>query len=232
MELPSSLLLYSTAILATAAVIGSLSAYNLEFALRTNFLETRILNELAERDGLTGLYNRRIFDDLMRRVWRQARREKVMLQIIFFDIDYLKVYNDLYGHQAGDDCLKKIAARIADSAKRPFDFCARYGGEEFVLVLYGPPGDYARTVPEQIRQGIRDLAIPNEGSGIDNVVTVSVGVSTLDPSAGRSLTGAIQTADEALYEAKQAGRNRVVFKDADDKEASTGKFQVRPRLRA
>jgi diguanylate cyclase (GGDEF)-like protein len=232
MELPSSLLLYSTAILATAAVIGSLSAYNLEFALRTNFLETRILNELAERDGLTGLYNRRIFDDLMRRVWRQARREKVMLQIIFFDIDYFKVYNDLYGHQAGDDCLKKIAARIADSAKRPFDFCARYGGEEFVLVLYGPPGDYARTVPEQIRQGIRDLAIPNEGSGIDNVVTVSVGVSTLDPSAGRSLTGAIQTADEALYEAKQAGRNRVVFKDADDKEASTGKFQVRPRLRA
>jgi len=229
MNLPSNQLLYSTVILATAAVIGSLSAYNLEHALRANFQETRVLNELAERDGLTGLYNRRMFDGFIRRVWRQARRENVVLQIIFVDIDYFKVFNDLQGHQAGDDCLKKVAQCIARAAKRPFDFCARYGGEEFVLVLYGPPGDYSRTVPEQIRRDVIDLAIANEGSDIENLVTVSVGVATTHPGAGRSLPGAIQTADEALYDAKQSGRNRVVFMNADSCEVETGNFRVRLR---
>jgi len=232
MELSLNQLLYSSAILATAAVIGALSAYNLEYALRANFLETRVLNDLAERDGLTGLYNRRIFDEFIRRVWGQARREDVVLQIIFVDIDYFKVYNDLHGHQAGDDCLRRVAQCIGRAAKRPFDFGARYGGEEFVLVLYGPPGNYAQTVPEQIRNEVRDLAIRNEGSPIDKVVTVSVGVAVTRPGAGRSLTGAIQTADEALYEAKQGGRNRVVFKNADDCEVETGNFRVRDRLRA
>jgi len=229
MNLPSNQLLYSTVILATAAVIGSLSAYNLEHALRANFQETRVLNELAERDGLTGLYNRRMFDGFIRRVWRQARRENVVLQIIFVDIDYFKVFNDLQGHQAGDDCLKKVAQCIARAAKRPFDFCARYGGEEFVLVLYGPPGDYSRTVPEQIRRDVIDLAIANEGSDIEKLVTVSVGVATTHPGAGRSLPGAIQTADEALYDAKQSGRNRVVFMNADSCEVETGNFRVRLR---
>ena len=232
MDLPFNELLYSTVILSTAAVIGSLSAYNLEHALRANFLETRVLNELAERDGLTGLYNRRMFDDFIRRVWRQARRENVVLQIIFLDIDYFKIYNDLQGHQAGDDCLRKVARCLARAAKRPFDFCARYGGEEFVLVLYGPPGDYSRTVPEQIRRDVIDLAIPHEGSKIDNLVTVSVGVAITHPGAGRSLAGAIQTADEALYEAKQGGRNRVVFMNADSCEVETGNFRVRDQLRA
>jgi len=223
---PMSVLLYMTAILATATVISAVSTYNLEYALRTNFLETRLLNELAERDGLTGLYNRRIFDEFMRRTWRQSRREQVPVQIIFIDIDYFKIYNDLYGHQAGDDCLKKVAQTIARCAKRPFDFCARYGGEEFVLVLYGPPQDYSRSLPEIIRQDIKDLAIAHEGSQIDQCVTVSIGVALAHPSSGRSLTGAIQTADEALYEAKQAGRNRVVFKDASESEVETGNFRV------
>lgn len=232
MGLSLNQLFYSSAILVTAAVIGALSAYNLEYALRANFLEARVLNELAERDGLTGLYNRRIFDDFIRRVWRQARREDVTLQIIFVDIDYFKVYNDLHGHQAGDDCLRKVAQCIARAAKRPFDFGARYGGEEFVLVLYGPPSSYAQTVPEQIRREVLDLGIRHEGSPIDNVVTVSVGVAATRPGAGRSLAGAIQTADEALYEAKQGGRNRVVFKNADDSEVETGNFRVRDRIEA
>jgi diguanylate cyclase (GGDEF)-like protein len=223
---PLDALAYMTAILATATVISSVSTYNLEHALRTNFLETRLLNELAERDGLTGLYNRRIFDDFMRRTWGQSRREQVAVQIIFIDIDYFKIYNDLYGHQAGDDCLKKVAHAIARCAKRPFDFCARYGGEEFVLVLYGPPQDYSRSLPEMIRQDIKDLAIAHDGSQIDRCVTVSVGVALAHPSSGRSLTGAIQTADEALYEAKQAGRNRVVFKDSSECEVETGNFRV------
>ena len=224
--MPLAMLFYMTAILGTAAVIGSISTYNLEHALRTNFLETRLLNELAERDGLTGLYNRRIFDDFMRRLWRQSRREQTKIEIIFIDIDYFKIYNDLYGHQAGDDCLKKVAQTIARCAKRPFDFCARYGGEEFVLILYGPPDEYARSLPELIRQDIMDLTITHEGSQVANYVTVSVGVALAQPALGRSLTGAIQTADEALYQAKQEGRNRCVFKDANADEVETGNFRV------
>lgn len=224
--LPVNALLYTTALLAAATVIGSISTYSLEHALRTSFLETRLLNELAQRDGLTGLYNRRIFDDYMRRIWRQAKREKASMEILMIDIDYFKIYNDLYGHQAGDDCLKLVAQAIARAAKRPFDFSARYGGEEFVLVLYGPPFDYARALPEQLRHDIMDLAIEHRGSNVDNVITVSIGVAISDPSSGRSLTGAIQAADEALYEAKQNGRNRVVFKDASESEVETGNFRV------
>jgi diguanylate cyclase (GGDEF)-like protein len=224
--LPFDALYHSTAILGGAAVIGGISAYNLEYALRTNFLETRVLNELAERDGMTGLYNRRIFDDYMERLWRQARRENAGVAIIFVDIDFFKVYNDLYGHQAGDDCLKRIAKCIARGAKRPFDFAARYGGEEFALVLYGPPEEYARSVPEQIRRDVLELAIPHAGSQAGKYVTVSVGLALTKPGTSRSLAGAIQTADEALYQAKREGRNRVVFKDSDSDDVETGKFRV------
>ena len=226
---PLNELFYMAAILGTATVIGAIATYNLEYALRMNFLETRLLNELAERDGLTGLYNRRIFDDFIRRLWLQSRREQMALEIIFVDIDYFKIYNDLYGHQAGDDCLKKVAQTIARSAKRPFDFSARYGGEEFVLVLYGPPQDYARSLPDLIRRDVMDLAIAHEGSEVANYVTVSVGVALAHPGSGRSLTGAIQAADEALYEAKQQGRNRVVFKDASESDVETGNFRVAHR---
>lgn len=225
--LPADELLYTAAILGATAVITSVSTYKLEHSLRTNFLETRLLNEAAERDGMTNLYNRRIFDDYVRRVWRQSRREDETLEIILVDIDYFKIYNDLYGHQAGDDCLKKVAHTIARAAKRPFDFSARYGGEEFVLVLYGAPDDYARTLPEQIRRDVMALAIPHEGSHAAHVVTVSVGVALAQPRSSRSLAGAIQIADEALYRAKQEGRNRVVFKTTeDDADAETGNFRT------
>jgi diguanylate cyclase (GGDEF)-like protein len=224
--LPFDALYYSTAILGGAAVIGGISSYNLERALRTNFLETRVLNELAQRDGMTGLYNRRIFDDYVERLWRQSRREGTAVAIIFVDLDFFKLYNDLYGHQAGDDCLKRIAKCIALGAKRPFDFAARYGGEEFVLVLYGPPDDYARSVPEQIRRDVLDLAIPHAGSQAAKHVTVSVGLALARANTNRSLAGAIQSADEALYQAKREGRNRVVFKDSDSDDVETGNFRV------
>jgi diguanylate cyclase (GGDEF)-like protein len=224
--LPFDALSYSAAILGGAAVIGSISTYNLEYALRTNFLETRLLNELAERDGMTGLYNRRIFDDYMARLWRQSRREGTSVAIIFVDIDFFKVFNDLYGHQAGDDCLKRVAKCIARGAKRPFDFAARYGGEEFVLVLYGPPDEYARAVPEQIHRDVLELGIPHAGSQAAKYVTVSVGMALARPETTRSLAGAIQAADEALYQAKREGRNRVVFRDSDGDDVETGNFRV------
>ena len=225
-SLPSEQLFFMTAILAAAMTIGTVSSYNWEKTLRLTFIEQRMLNELAQRDGLTGLYNRRIFDDYIQRVWRQARRDNVPVEVILIDIDHFKIYNDLYGHQAGDDCLRRVAQVISRAAKRPFDFGARYGGEEFVLVLYGPPDDYARTLPEQLRQDIMALAIQHEGSRVAPTISVSIGVAISDPSSGRSLTGAIQAADEALYEAKQCGRNRAVFKDASESEVETGNFRA------
>jgi diguanylate cyclase (GGDEF)-like protein len=132
----------------------------------------------------------------------------------------------LYGHQAGDDCLKKVAACIARCAKRPFDFLARYGGEEFVLILYGPPDDYARSLPEQIRRDVMDLVIPHAGSEAAKHVSVSIGVAFARAGSARSLNGAVQTADEALYQAKREGRNRVVFKDTNAAEVETGNFRV------
>ena len=226
MNVPSQELAYSTAMLIAAVMLSGLASYNLEYVLRTSFLETRLLNEFAERDGLTGLYNRRMFDDFMRRIWRQSQREDIPLEIILFDIDYFKIFNDLYGHQAGDDCLRKVAGCIAQSAKRPFDFAARYGGEEFVLVLYGPPAEHGRTLPEQIRLDVMNLGIPHEGSAVENVITVSVGVALASRGSSRSLAGTIQIADEALYEAKQTGRNRLVCKDTTEYEIETGVFRT------
>ncbi len=223
---PSEPLVYALVLLTATSAVSLLASYNLEYVLRSSYLETRLLNELAERDGLTGLYNRRMFDDFMSRLWRQSQREEMPLEIILVDIDHFKIFNDLYGHQAGDDCLKKVARCIAAAAKRPFDFAARYGGEEFVLVLYGPPREHSKTVPEQIRRDVMDLAILNEGSSIGDVVTVSLGVAMSAPTSGRSLAGTIQIADEALYEAKRAGRNRVVCKDARVYEVETGNFRV------
>jgi len=230
MSTPLLPLIYMTAMLVATVLVSLLAGYNLEYVLRTSFLETRLLNELAERDGLTGLYNRRMFDDFIQRIWRQSQREEQPIEIVLVDIDHFKVYNDLYGHQAGDDCLKKVARCIAATAKRPFDFAARYGGEEFVLVLYGPPKEHAQTIPEQIRRDVMDLAIPHDGSTVDNVITVSVGVALSAPAAGRSLAGTIQIADEALYEAKRAGRNRLVCKDAEKYEIETGNFRVAARI--
>ncbi|MEE8305632.1 MAG: diguanylate cyclase, partial [Gammaproteobacteria bacterium] len=156
-----------------------------------------------------------------------ASREEVALAIIIVDIDFFKLYNDVYGHQAGDDCLKRVAQCMLRTAKRPFDFCARYGGEEFVMVLYGPPRDYAESLPEKIRRDVAALEIAHSGSEVANKVTVSVGAAIAPPAGGgRSLAGAIQMADEALYEAKAKGRNRVVFKDADVVAVQTGNFRV------
>ncbi len=226
MDVPAQQLSYSTAMLVAAVMLSGLASYNFEFVLRTSFLETRVLNEIAERDGLTGLYNRRMFDDFMRRIWRQSQREDMPLEIVLVDIDYFKIFNDLYGHQAGDDCLRKVAGCIANSAKRPFDFAARYGGEEFVLVLYGPPAEDKRTVAEQIRLDVISLGIPHQGSTIDSVITVSVGVALASCGSGRSLAGTIQVADEALYEAKLAGRNRLICRDTAEVHMETGIFQT------
>jgi len=219
-------LIFASSVVFATTLMSVLSAVRMERLVRANFIENRLLNDIAERDGLSGLYNRRMFDNLTSRLWLQAQRNHEALQIILVDIDHFKAYNDLYGHQAGDSCIRRVASIIARAAKRPFDFCARYGGEEFVLVLYAPSGSDSTALPEQIRRDTMALNIPHTHSDANGILTVSIGSATGQPDTKRSLAGLIQRADEALYRAKQLGRNRVLHVDAAEADTPTGAFKV------
>jgi diguanylate cyclase (GGDEF)-like protein len=219
-------LIFASSVVFATTLMSALSALRMERLLRANFIENRLLNDIAERDGLTGLYNRRMFDNLTNRLWLQAQRDQVALQVILVDIDHFKAYNDLYGHQAGDTCIRRVASIIARAAKRPLDFCARYGGEEFALVLYAPSSTDPSSVPEQIRRDTMALDIPHANADGTRMLTISVGSATAQPDTKRSLAGLIQAADEALYRAKQLGRNRVLHVDASESDTPTGAFKV------
>ncbi len=224
-QLPTLEFMYKSIFLLSANLGGALGCYVLEHALRSHYLESRLLFEQAERDGLTGLYNRRIFDEHFRRVWSQAQRDKVRLAVLLVDIDYFKMFNDIYGHQAGDDCLRQVANTLAESARRPFDLVARYGGEEFVIVLFNPPLEYAEELSADLRRGIEGLRMLHRGSHVSRFLTVSVGSAIAVPTQGRRRAGLLQLADEALYEAKEGGRNRIVVKATEYDDLDTGSFR-------
>jgi diguanylate cyclase (GGDEF)-like protein len=167
------------------------------------------LQRLSTTDGLTGIANRRMFDELVKREWRRCARLKKPMALVMVDVDHFKQYNDTYGHQGGDECLKAVAAQVARAAPRASDLAARYGGEEFVLVLGETTVDGARWVANNIRQHVADLRMPHSASG-SGYVTVSCGVASVMPREGVPLETLLETADEALYKAKEQGRNRVV----------------------
>ncbi|BAU28375.1 PAS domain S-box-containing protein/diguanylate cyclase (GGDEF)-like protein [Aneurinibacillus soli] len=165
---------------------------------------------LSSRDGLTGIANRRIFDETLEREWRTCQREQVPLSLIMFDIDHFKLYNDTYGHGGGDECLKKVAAAAEKIVQRPDDLVARYGGEEFTIILPNTDETGAFLIAERVRSCIESLQIPHASSPVSSVVTSSVGVATCTPSATESAEALLKRADQALYVAKNNGRNRVV----------------------
>ena len=165
------------------------------------------LQQLADIDGLTGLANRRRFDDVLRTEWQRAQRTGHTLSLLMCDIDFFKLYNDSHGHLAGDECLKKVAAVLGASLRRPGDLAARFGGEEFTLVLPDTEAGGALAIAETCRQQVDALALPNHA---DRNVTLSIGVASMIPTAGAVPLALIDSADRALYEAKHAGRNRVV----------------------
>jgi len=167
------------------------------------------LQRLSTTDGLTGLANRRFFDDISIREWRRCERMNKPMALVMVDVDYFKKYNDTYGHQDGDDCLKLVAAQVARAAPRASDLAARYGGEEFVLVLGETTVDGAKWVANNIRQHVADLNMTHSSSSIGHV-SVSCGVASLLPIEGMSFEILLKAADEALYKAKEQGRNRVV----------------------
>jgi diguanylate cyclase (GGDEF)-like protein/PAS domain S-box-containing protein len=169
------------------------------------------LHRLATLDGLTQVANRRRLDEFLSLEWRRGRRERKPVSLILCDIDHFKLYNDTYGHQAGDDCLKSVAGAISECVKRPMDLVARYGGEEFAVVLTGTDGDGAVYIAENICAEIRKLGIPHSGSCSNRYVTISCGVAAMLPAAGNSPEQLIALGDAGLYEAKRQGRDRVMF---------------------
>jgi len=182
----------------------------------------RRLERLSTVDPLTGVANRRRFDEVLDLEWRRLARAERPLSLLLIDIDCFKAYNDTLGHLEGDRCLTRIGALLADGAHRAGDLVARYGGEEFAILLAGAGEDAALRVAESIRQDLEELGEPHPASAVADSVTASVGVATVVPKRGTLPIELIAAADEALYRAKRSGRNRVEITRADGGGESGG----------
>ncbi|MEM5433154.1 diguanylate cyclase [Cupriavidus oxalaticus] len=175
-------------------------------------LETNLeLQRLTNSDGLTGLSNRRYFDEYLGAEWRRAQREQTQLALVMIDVDAFKAYNDTYGHVAGDDVLRRVAAVLKDNCTRASDLPARFGGEEFAMVLPGTSPGGVRLLAEKVRRAVQDLAIAHSGSPTSSCVTVSIGGALLVPQAGEPASRLVEVADAGLYQAKRNGRNQVMM---------------------
>ena len=179
--------------------------------VRTEQLEeaNRKLEALSYQDALTGVGNRRAFDLAIDREWRRGIRSRRPLSLLMLDIDHFKAFNDRYGHQAGDRALASVAGALVEIVRRAADQVARYGGEEFAALAPDTDRPGAEAIAMRLRAAVEDLAIPNEG-GIAGVVTLSIGYATVVPVDTTAPAALIAAADAALYQAKRAGRNRVV----------------------
>ena len=174
------------------------------------------LERLSLLDGLTGVANRRYFDRIITQEWSRALREQTSLAVVMIDIDDFKAYNDAYGHQQGDVCLQRVASALSAGLKRPSDFIARYGGEEFVAVLPDTSLEGARALSEAMRESVVALALAHAASRVCRHVTTSLGVASAVPDRDSELAELIKRADEALYAAKQGGRNRICTASAGE----------------
>ncbi len=168
-----------------------------------------VLGRLSTLDGLTGIANRRRFDEALENEWRRGQRSGEPLSVLLGDIDCFKAYNDRYGHLAGDECLRRVARAIEGNVRRPADLAARWGGEEFAVLLPETGHDGALRVAEKLRAAVEALALPHKASTAAQVVTLSLGAGTLIPDPGLPPADLVQLADDGLYNAKRGGRNRV-----------------------
>lgn len=171
------------------------------------------LEQMANSDGLTKIGNRRRFESFFADEWHRAVRFKTPMSLVMIDIDHFKLYNDTYGHQAGDDCLQRVAEALADTINRPTDLVVRFGGEEFAIVLGGTDAPGAQTIAEEAVQNLRSLEIPHIGSMTSEFLTVSVGVATVMPNLAMAEAELITAADRALYKAKENGRDDIYVFD-------------------
>ncbi len=179
--------------------------------LKTHLEEAnRRLEELSQQDGLTQIANRRRFDEYFESEWKRAKRYNYPLSLIMLDIDFFKLYNDTYGHVAGDECLKNVALLFRQCLKRPEDLVARYGGEEFAAILPNTDRNGARVVSQEIQTRLEEKKILHESSVISPYLTVSIGAVTWIPESDKTPGRLVQMADQALYSAKKRGRNTIV----------------------
>lgn len=170
----------------------------------------RELENLSRQDGLTGIANRRYFDSYLLAETRRASRERKPLSLILADVDYFKAFNDYYGHQAGDDCLRQVATALKSVTRRPADLAARYGGEEFAIVLPSTALEGAVDVAKALTTMVEDLGIGHVRSGVASKISLSQGIASVVPAHDTTPESIIELADQALYQAKQQGRNRYV----------------------
>jgi diguanylate cyclase (GGDEF)-like protein len=213
-------------IAAFASILGAAIHHSLQRAVRHSYLATQSLNESAHRDSLTGIHNRRMFDEHVKRVWQQAARESLPVGLLLIDLDHFKAFNDTHGHQGGDACLAKVARLLPQVARRPLDLAARYGGEEFVVLLYDANRSQVEEACIQLHAALKHLGIEHEGTATGEV-TFSIGAACVEPRLGRHPEGLIQLADEALYAAKERGRNRTVIMDREYETLKTGSFRAK-----
>jgi len=171
--------------------------------------QSDLLRSLAFLDGLTGLANRRRFDEILAREYRRAQRTNGPLSLLMLDIDFFKRFNDRYGHQAGDDCLRRVARIIQGCLKRSHDLGARYGGEEFACILPETDCQGACTIAQEILRAISSLHIPHDDSP-HQIITASIGAATIKPGLNDAPHLLVQDADARLYEAKMRGRNQII----------------------
>lgn len=224
MDAPAALMLPEGLVVLSTIVFTLYGCYVLERDERQNWLlhlkERLLLDELEAANGhldqisrsdmLTGVANRRHFDEFLQQVWERARVDGTEVSLMMIDVDHFKAYNDRYGHIEGDACLKDVAATLKRRLRRPDDLIARFGGEEFIAVLTGTPLKTALGAAERVRKGVEALNRLHSGSSTHAILTVSIGVACLKPNAPHaSSTQLIAAADEALYQAKHTGRNRV-----------------------
>jgi diguanylate cyclase (GGDEF)-like protein len=167
------------------------------------------LQRLSALDGLTGIPNRRSFDETVQVEWRRNARAASALSVAMIDVDSFKQFNDHYGHLAGDDCLRKVASTLMATLKRPGDMLARYGGEEFVAILPATPLSGGLVIAQNLCDAVSAMAIPHELSAAGRIVTVSIGVASAVPDYGDAPEMLIEAADAMLYKSKHNGRNQV-----------------------
>lgn len=210
-ELPKAELVHRTYYLLATTLMCGLAAYTIEYATRYNFLYNQLQLHHAESDALTGMRNRRAFMDHYDRLWKLARREGKTVAVCIVDADCFKAYNDHYGHLEGDVVLRALAEAIGRIVRRPLDGAARYGGEEFVVVWYDLSPADARLLAERLIEEVRMLRLPHAWSEASSWVSVSAGVAMAMPGDDSTPIQLLRRADEALYKAKQNGRNRFEF---------------------
>lgn len=212
-KLPDSLELIARLRYHSASYINKLQRDDAYRALRASQMRLKELNmqllKLANIDGLTGIANRRHFDQRLGEEWYRALRNRQPLTLIMFDIDWFKKYNDRFGHLDGDLCLQRVARCAQEIICRPADSLARYGGEEFIVLLPETDSSGGLMVTEKLRAGVENLHLPHPDSTVSPFVTISVGVITVVPTADSTPEASLRLVDEALYRAKDAGRNRV-----------------------